>query len=106
MPWKRTTIWKRRTEAALRARDGDGCWLCTRPIDVGLASIEHVLPRSLGGNDALDNLRLCHRDCNTRLGNRTPKGKRRMRQRVRRGVRKALRIALAKSGLSFTGPHA
>lgn len=72
--------WKQRT-ATLRKRDGDDCWLasvgeCLCPagprIDFGLhrnhrwaASHDHVVPRALHGSDALKNLKLAHRHCNS-----------------------------------------
>lgn len=34
-------------------------------------SSEHLLPRSRGGSDSLDNLRPCHRGCNSARGNRS-----------------------------------
>jgi 5-methylcytosine-specific restriction endonuclease McrA len=34
------------------------------------ASVEHVIPRSLGGGDDLANLRLSHLHCNTSRGAR------------------------------------
>ena len=33
-------------------------------------SVEHLLPRSRGGSDHLDNLRPAHRSCNSSRGNR------------------------------------
>lgn len=58
---------------------GAVCWLCHRPIDLdaprrgplGL-SVDHVIPRSKGGTNALDNLRPAHLHCNSKRGNRTP----------------------------------
>ena len=53
------------------------CWLCGRWIDVSLPwwhdwswSVDHVVPKSLGGKDTLDNMRAAHRLCNLRRGNR------------------------------------
>lgn len=76
----------RRRLAALRARDGDLCWRCNRPMrfegppNCGrAATIEHYLPRSKGGGDELDNLRLCHVGCNRHLANHEPAQKERMR---------------------------
>ena len=61
----------------LLARDADGCGICGDPVDVTLAyphqmspSIDHVLPRSRGGRDALDNYRLTHLICNVRRQNK------------------------------------
>jgi len=52
-------------------RYGTVCWLCGKPIDMlaprrsplGL-SIDHVIPRSKGGSDSIDNLRPSHFRCN------------------------------------------
>lgn len=72
--------------AAIRVRDGDDCWRCNRPMrfegppNCGkAATIEHVMPRSKGGSDALTNLRLCHVGCNRHLADRLPEQKERMR---------------------------
>lgn len=72
----RTAKWKRARIAALIARDGSSCWLCTLPVALNAtrpgrrASLEHLLARSLGGKDDLDNLVLCHAACNRHLGQR------------------------------------
>lgn len=66
----------RRTISNLRQRDGDGCWLCLRPIDFTITDIndamhhsrDHVIPRSLGGSLTLANMRLAHRKCNIEKG--------------------------------------
>ena len=52
-------------------RDGDTCWWCHLSFTTRgamLRTIEHVVPRSLGGTDDLDNLRLAHRFCNAVRG--------------------------------------
>ena len=56
---------------AVIARDGEGCALCGDPIDLTLRwphplsrSLDHVVPRALGGSNDLDNLRLAHVACN------------------------------------------
>lgn len=62
--------------AYLRERDGDHCGICLLEIDFTLRSgtrgsdlgrsIDHIHPRSLGGSDDADNLRLAHWGCNRR----------------------------------------
>lgn len=61
-------------------RDGPAlaCWLCGKPIDqyargaFGLA-LDHVVPRSMGGRDELENIEPAHQRCNTSRGNRPPR---------------------------------
>jgi len=62
-PWKR-----------LQAQvydEEDYCWRCGQYVDPALPynhpqarSVDHVLPRQLGGPDERDNVRLAHRACN------------------------------------------
>lgn len=56
---------------ALLARDGPTCHYCEVVLE-GRGSremtIDHVVPRSKGGNDSLDNLVLACASCNTRKG--------------------------------------
>lgn len=62
----------RRLANQVLGRYGSVCWLCGKPIDLtaprssplGL-SVDHVIPRSKGGGDNLDNLRPAHHHCNT-----------------------------------------
>jgi 5-methylcytosine-specific restriction endonuclease McrA len=92
-PSARGHISKRgRRAAKLRAIHGDLCWRCGHKMRFdGLpncgkaATIEHIMPRSLGGTSAIDNLRLCHVGCNRHLGARTPEQKERMRINVSPG---------------------
>lgn len=56
-------------------RDDWKCKICDEPIDVdahwndNLApSLDHIVPRSLGGSDDPDNLRTAHRSCNSSRG--------------------------------------
>lgn len=47
------------------------CWLCHLPIDDSDYSIDHVVPRSKGGDVwDIDNMRPAHLKCNMRRGNR------------------------------------
>jgi 5-methylcytosine-specific restriction endonuclease McrA len=73
---------------AVRKRDGDDCWHCGNPLRFGppynvgkSATIEHWLPKAMGGTSALGNLRLCHVGCNRHLGANNPEQKERMRLR-------------------------
>jgi 5-methylcytosine-specific restriction endonuclease McrA len=48
---------------------GGCCALCGSPIgDDG--SLDHILPKSRGGTNRQTNLRVVHRSCNVRRGNR------------------------------------
>lgn len=65
------------TIAQLGDRDGWRCHLCRRQVSKLLrsphprsASFDHLIPVSYGGTDAPENLRLAHRGCNSRRGNR------------------------------------
>lgn len=56
-------------------RDGSRCGLCAELVDVSLhapdplcASVDHVVPRSLGGTNDPSNLQLAHLGCNVRKG--------------------------------------
>jgi len=53
---------------------GTVCWICRAPI-TGTVSIDHVIPRSRGGSDDLDNLRPACLRCNTSRGNRMGPGR-------------------------------
>lgn len=57
---------KRRRRKALIALYGPHCWLCNREIVGEEPTIDHVVPRALGGSHALANLRLAHALCNRR----------------------------------------
>ena len=60
------TLKKRKT--ALLKRDGWRCWLCGEFMGEGDVSIDHLLPRSLGGTHEQANLKLAHVGCNNRRG--------------------------------------
>src|SRR5690606_32327033 len=47
---------------------GTRCRLCLQP---GATTADHVVPRSRGGDNSLDNLRPAHSLCNSRRGDRT-----------------------------------
>lgn len=74
-PRRRATI-PREVRLAVYERDGWLCWLCGQLVgrasrggyDPQVASLDHVLPVSLGGSDDLANLRCAHRACNVLRG--------------------------------------
>ena len=87
-PWMFQRDKKRERFAALRERDGDTCWRCRRPMRFDLPrgddqapTIEHIRPKSKGGDGGLDNLCLCHARCNRILADHTAEVKERMRLR-------------------------
>lgn len=59
----------RKLRAKLLEGQGGRCAICGSAIGAD-ASIDHILPRSLGGSNRQTNLRLVHRSCNRRRSNR------------------------------------
>jgi 5-methylcytosine-specific restriction endonuclease McrA len=59
--------------ACLIARDGDCCWYCRCVFVPGKRrrTVDHAIPRSLGGSNRLENLRLACGRCNARKGSMT-----------------------------------
>jgi 5-methylcytosine-specific restriction endonuclease McrA len=58
-------------------RDGWICYICDQPIDPNIkgshqdsASIDHIIPISLGGDDGPWNVGAAHRRCNSSKGNK------------------------------------
>ena len=56
------------TRRAVFGRDGHTCQYCGGPAD----SLDHVKPRSKGGDHTWENVVACRRTCNVRKGARTP----------------------------------
>lgn len=56
----------------LFARDRNRCQYCGRRFPTSELSIDHVVPRSLGGRTVWENLVCACVRCNVRKGNRTP----------------------------------
>jgi 5-methylcytosine-specific restriction endonuclease McrA len=50
-------------------RDGNQCLYCGSKSDL---TLDHVLPKAMGGKDTWENLATACQTCNTRKGNRTP----------------------------------
>jgi 5-methylcytosine-specific restriction endonuclease McrA len=65
------------TLAEIAKRDRYRCGLCRSKVDVHLpyqypqaATVDHLIPLSLGGDDTRANVQLAHRGCNARKQNR------------------------------------
>lgn len=63
--------------ASVYSRDGGICQICFMAVDFdahymddSAPTLDHILPRALGGGDSLPNLRLAHRLCNCARGAR------------------------------------
>lgn len=71
--------WISRTDRlAIYERDGWRCQLCGEQVDINAAAnsawsptLDHITPRSRGGSDDPENLRLAHRWCNSVRGDET-----------------------------------
>lgn len=55
---------------AIYKRDGGICQYTGHKVDRQSATVDHVIPRSRGGEDTWTNLVLCSKDVNTKKGNR------------------------------------
>lgn len=53
---------------AIFERDGWLCGICGEPVEAGDATLDHIVPISLGGADESSNVRLAHSLCNSRRG--------------------------------------
>lgn len=66
----------RKRRLAIYERDGWTCHICRQAVDRDdpngdlAPSLDHIVPRSLGGPNADDNLACAHRSCNSKRGAR------------------------------------
>jgi 5-methylcytosine-specific restriction endonuclease McrA len=67
---KQTVKFNRRN---IFARDNNQCQYCGRKFPTSELSLDHVLPRSQGGQSTWDNIVCACVNCNVRKGGRTPK---------------------------------
>lgn len=58
------------SKEAIYQRDNGVCQYTGKKIDRHTATIDHVLPRSRGGDDTWNNMVLCSRDVNIKKGNK------------------------------------
>lgn len=45
------------------------CWWCDQKLSLNQLTIDHLVPRSRGGSNSLENLRLTCFPCNNKRGN-------------------------------------
>ena len=64
-PYLATADWKKRRLLVLQ-RDGYTCYYCNQEAN----SVDHVIPRAVGGTDDFDNLVACCSKCNSSKGDR------------------------------------
>lgn len=67
----------------LRERDGRECWFCAVEMTPYEETIEHLIPKSDDGTNALSNLVLAHRACNQRAGDLSLAQKIELRSKLR-----------------------
>lgn len=68
--------------AAIKRRDGEGCFFCSDPFtEENPETIEHLLAITSGGGNGIANLALAHEQCNMAAGNMSVMEKVRMREK-------------------------
>ena len=60
---------------ALLFQQGGRCFYCGQPLRREEASVDHVIPSSMGGTRALDNTVVCCKTVNAYFGSLSPKQK-------------------------------
>lgn len=70
----KASVMKQRRETVYRmiAKRHHGrvpCFVCKKAVPRESATLEHIIPKSLGGTDNLRNLSISHDVCNHRRGN-------------------------------------
>ena len=68
IPFKNRTLSRKN----ILLRDHSTCQYCGRQLPPSELTLDHVMPRSRGGESSWDNLVACCRACNHRKGSRTP----------------------------------
>jgi 5-methylcytosine-specific restriction endonuclease McrA len=60
---------KRNKKQELSNLDGTCCWWCRKELPLEELTLDHLRPKSRGGSNSLENLRLACLPCNTSRGN-------------------------------------
>ncbi|TVQ23288.1 MAG: HNH endonuclease [Leptolyngbya sp. DLM2.Bin15] len=64
-----TSKQRRAKKARLLKEFGSSCWWCRRCFPAKQLTLDHLKPKSLGGSNSLENLRLSCSPCNHSRGN-------------------------------------
>lgn len=64
----RTRKGSKKFKKTLKKRDGSLCGKCGKIMISEEITIEHIKPKSCGGKDKLNNLKLFCKECNQKLG--------------------------------------
>lgn len=67
-----STRWKRVRRLAIGERDGWRCFYCDEELTWGTLTIDHIVPRSQGGSNSINNMVSCCKACNTRKSSTDP----------------------------------
>jgi hypothetical protein len=76
---------KAKQRADLLARDGSVCWFCGGEMGDDI-TVEHLVPKSKGGKNALNNYALAHQQCNARAADKPLVEKIALREKLRSQV--------------------
>ena len=60
----------RLTRKAIYERDEHICYLCGKEFTEGHLTLDHIIPRSRGGQSTWENLATCCKECNTEKGDK------------------------------------
>lgn len=69
IPYIRRTLSKKN----IFLRDQYTCQYCSKKLDAGNLTLDHIVPKSRGGNSTWENLVTSCKSCNVRKGDKTPK---------------------------------
>ena len=69
---KMPVVTPRPTKESIRNRDGGVCQYTGRQISWKDGNIDHVIPRTKGGKNTFENMVWCHKEINSKKGDKTP----------------------------------
>jgi len=85
-------------------RDGPDCFLCGEEFGKNQKmTIDHWIPKSAGGSEDLDNLRLAHKICNVRKSDLIPQDDNTVPMRTPRAVKRKKGISRSEIMARFCG---